>query len=91
MSTNDTSPEKRSEEPLIDVPEDFSLSDRLNQRSTTPVDQRKRCPHEDCQSLSIEPRQPQKPDGKGAKGRYYCWKCERSFDEPVTGRGGADV
>lgn len=85
MKSLDHNAEKRTDAPLIDVPEDFDLSDALNKRSDTPAEQRKRCPFEDCQSLSIEPRQPQKPDGKGAKGKYYCWKCERSFDDPEAG------
>lgn len=84
MSTNTPTNKKGSEEPLIDVPEDFDLSKAIHgQRSVTPEEERKRCP--DCGSVSVCPRQPQKPDGSTAPYKYRCQQCSAYFNHPKTG------
>lgn len=42
---------------------------------------RKCCPFEDCQSMRIQPRQPEHPISSAA-GEFQCKSCSRWFDEP---------
>jgi hypothetical protein len=86
MSTNDHNQEKGIEEPLIEVPDDFDLASARAAKSRTPEEKRKRCPYDDCGSVSLSPRRPEKmssADGRNCSpGEYYCVECQRFFDEP---------
>lgn len=86
MSSNTETAEKRSEGIAKISAEE--LQKRLYGRSSTDDDERKKCPH--CGSVSIAPRQPQKPDasGRGSPGKYYCYAedCGEYFDKPEVPR-----
>lgn len=59
---------------------------RLNQHSSTPTDERKRCPH--CGSINIRPLQPEKVAGDVPRGAYMCRArdCGEWFDTPEVPR-----
>lgn len=75
------SPSRDSDEPLIDVPEDFDGFDKARRkRSTTPDHERHQCP--DCGSVDIARKcrgevGPQRKDGD-----WRCQSCGGHFDAP---------
>lgn len=67
------------------IPDDFDWNEARVQPSTTPEDERDRCP--ECGSLSISPR-----TGRGGgqsahpvEWNYECGVCSNRFDEPARG------
>lgn len=73
----------KQRDPITDITAE-ELESRLSKRSTTDDADRKRCPHDDCGSLSISPRNRGK-FSEPAPGDWYCTACGRHFDEPARG------
>lgn len=92
MSTDD---DERSPRVDVDVPEDFSLDDALQQRSSTPDDEQPRCP--ECESVQVMRRVHEKAkddvkplekgEGRGGYAEhpepYRCDNCDARFEEPL--------
>jgi len=57
----------------------IDLEARLNARSSTPSEERNRCP--ECEHLNIEPHVNGTYRGK----KYLCNICGNHFDDPLTG------
>lgn len=68
---------------------DTDLAEQLeraqNAPSTTPPEERNRCPV--CGSVNVDPKN---EHGNAAKADWYCRACEVHFDEPTTGAASAD-
>lgn len=70
------------------VPEDFDLASARSKRSTTPDDERPRCPY--CNSVNIESKTGHYFGSvHRQEGKYRCDArgCGRHFDKPVRGDG----
>lgn len=71
-----------TQEPLIDVPDDFDLHDARQAHSTTPADEKPRCPN--CGRMSIDARVGSiAVEKRWDDPDYYCRECGTMFDEPV--------
>ena len=71
------------------VPDDFDLESARRQHSTTPKDQRPRCPQ--CKRLSVRTKTG-KPSGTShSDKKHYCNRCDAHFDEPVYGPSPEEV
>lgn len=70
----------------VDVPEDFDLDAALAAHSTTPTDERKRCP--ECGRATVHTKS---PTGRSRRSEHpedhYCKSYGAHFDEPLVGAG----
>lgn len=57
------------------VPEDFDLEAAKNAPSTTPSEERPKCPH--CETATLQTA----PGYRGAETKYMCKKCYRHVAE----------
>lgn len=67
------------------VPEDFDLDAARHARSTTPPEQRTRCPV--CHQTDVRPKADRDdPVGRERDNpeRYHCRACGTHFDDPLT-------
>ena len=64
------------------VPEDFDLDHARQAPSTTPHNERPRCP--ECNQLAVR-KKTGKPSSNPDGPSHYCNRCGAKFDEPVYG------
>lgn len=60
------------------------LQRRICGRSTTPDEERKRCP--ECESVNISPKTDQNLRNRGKPEDWRCGSCKAHFDEPLEGQ-----
>ncbi|WP_254810690.1 hypothetical protein [Natronosalvus amylolyticus] len=68
------------------VPEDFDFEAIHKARSTTPLDERRRCP--ECRSTRVYQISDDPRGWTDADSDFGCENCQAHFDEPI--RGGFD-
>jgi len=65
------------------VPEDFDLHSALHSESSTPPEERTRCP--ECKHSSIYPITHKSNGVVRPDAEYRCEDCGHAFDQPIRG------
>ena len=66
------------------IPDDFDLDAARRAPSSTPAEERERCPHCGSYNISVKTQVHGGPNKREYDGDYFCDCCKNHFDDPVS-------